>query len=175
MKDEDMKNSAYSNKPKTNADCGVQIRPAEIEDRDFIFSLLPRLIEFEIPTCRTPEQMTATDRRVLDRVLSTKPSGTAVFIAQDEDGKSLGFIHLTTAVDYYTEEKHGHISDIVVAAAGEGRGVGRILMAAAEEWAHKQGYRLLTLNVFVQNIRARKLYEKLGFGEDMIRYVKEIL
>lgn len=175
MKDESVKNSAFPNEPKTNADFAVRIRSADIGDRDFIFSLLPRLIEFEIPGCRTPEQMTATDRRVIERVLSTKPSGTAVFIAQDDDGESLGFIHLTSAVDYYTEEKHGHISDIVVAAAGEGRGIGRVLMATGEEWAREQGYRLLTLNVFVQNKRARKLYEKLGFGEDMIRYVKEIL
>jgi GNAT superfamily N-acetyltransferase len=174
MKEEDVKNSAYPNKPKTNVNCAVRIRPAEVGDIDFIFSLLPRLVEFEIPTCRTPERMTATDRRVLELVLSTNPSGTAVFIAEDEDGKSLGFIHLTTAVDYYTEEKHGHVSDVVVAADGEGRGVGRVLMAVGEEWAREQGYRLLTLNVFMQNMRARKFYEKLGFGEDMIRYVKEL-
>ena len=174
MKDEDMENSAYPNKPKTNVDSGVRIRPAGISDRDFIFSLLPRLVEFEIPTCRTPEQMTAGDRRVLERVLSTNPPGTAVFIAQDSDGISLGFIHLTTAVDYYTEEKHGHISDIVVASAGEGRGVGRLLMAAGEEWAREQGYKLMTLSVFLQNTRARKLYEKLGFDEDMMKYIKEL-
>ena len=135
MKDEGMKNSAYPNKPKTNVDCALRIRSADSSDRDFIFSLLPRLVEFEIPTCRTPEQMTASDRRVLERVLLTKPSGIAVFIAQDDAGESLGFIHLTTAVDYYTEEKHGHISDIVVAPGGEGRGIGRVLMAAGEEWA----------------------------------------
>ena len=174
MKDGGMKNSEYPDKTKTNLDCAVRIRPADVSDRDFIFSLLPRLIEFEIPSCRTLEQMTAGDKRVIERVLSTNPSGTAVFIAQDDDGESLGFIHLTSAVDYYTEEKHGHISDIVVASAGEGRGVGRLLMAAGEEWAHAQGYRLLTLNVFVQNTRARKLYEKLGFGEDMLKYIKEI-
>ncbi len=174
MKDEGVKNSESPNEPKINVDSAVRIRPADVADRDFIFSLLPRLIEFEIPSCRTPEQMNATDRRVIERVLATNPSGTAVFIAQDDDGESLGFIHLTSAVDYYTEEKHGHISDIVVASAGEGRGVGRALMAAGEEWAHAQGYRLLTLNVFVQNIRARKLYEKLGFGEDMLKYIKEI-
>jgi len=174
MKDEGVKNSEYPDKTKTNIDCAVRIRPADVSDKDFIFSLLPRLIEFEIPGCRTPEQMTATDRRVIERVLSTNPSGTAVFIAHDDDGESLGFIHLTSAVDYYTEEKHGHVSDIVVASAGEGRGVGRALMAAGEEWAREQGYRLMTLSVFLQNTRARKLYEKLGFGEDMLKYIKEI-
>jgi ribosomal protein S18 acetylase RimI-like enzyme len=174
MKDEGMTNPVLPDKPKTNLDSGVRIRSAGVGDRDFIFSLLPRLVEFEIPSCRTPEQMTAGDRRVIERALSTNPAGTVVFIAQDSDGMSLGFIHLTTGVDYYTEEKHGHISDIVVAPVGEGRGVGRLLMAAGEEWARTQGYRLMTLSVFLQNTRARRLYEKLGFGEDMLKYIKEL-
>ncbi len=63
---------------------------------------------------------------------------------------------------------------MVVAPGGEGRGAGRALMAAAEEWARGRGYRLLTLNAFSRNTRARRLYERLGYGEDMVKYVKEL-
>lgn len=153
----------------------MKIRPAEIGDKEFIISLLPRLVEFNPPPWRTPEQMTAGDTRVLERVLSAAPPpGTAVFIAEGDDGTPLGFVHLNTAVDYYTEEKHGHISDIAVALAGEGRGVGRALMQVAEDWACGLNFRLLTLSVFAQNKRARELYEKLGYGTDTIKYVKEL-
>jgi ribosomal protein S18 acetylase RimI-like enzyme len=95
-------------------------------------------------------------------------------IAEDIDEMPLGFIYLNTAADYHTQEKHGHISDLVVAAAGEGRGTGSILMNAGEKWAKEQGYEFLTLNVFGQNQWARKLYEKFGFDEDMIKYVKKL-
>jgi ribosomal protein S18 acetylase RimI-like enzyme len=52
--------------------------------------------------------------------------------------------------------------------------VGRALMAKAEDWAREHGYGWLTLSVFGQNVRARELYERLGYGEDIIRYVKEL-
>lgn len=159
---------------KMNTISDVQVRPAQLRDRDFILSLVPRLIEFGPPPWRTPAQMTAADQQAVDRALSSTSLGIALFIAQDNQGSSLGFIHLNTATDYYTHEDHGHVSDVAVAEAGEGRGVGRALMEAGEEWARDQGYRLLTLNVFVRNVRARKLYEKLGYGEDTIKYVKEL-
>lgn len=152
----------------------MKIRPAEHSDKDFILSLLPRLVEFGPPSWRNPAQMTAADTEVLERVLTTNPSGTVVLVAEDESGTPLGFIHLNTSRDYYTHEAHGHISDIAVASAGEGRGVGRALMAAAEEWARNQGYRWLTLSVFAQNLRARKLYEELGYRVDMMKYLKEV-
>ena len=65
-----------------------------------------------------------------------------------------GFIHLETQADYFSGEKHGYISDLAVSKSFEGRGVGRILLEAAEAWARVNGYRLLTLYVFSGNTRA---------------------
>jgi GNAT superfamily N-acetyltransferase len=143
----------------------VRIRPADRKDRGFIVSLAPRMAKFGPPPWRDPAQMAPTDQRVLDDVLTTRPPKTAIFIAEDSDGTALGFIHLNTNSAYYTLEEHGQISDIVVTATKEGGGVGRALMEAGEEWARQQGYRLLTLNVFVENLPARRLYERLGYRE----------
>lgn len=152
----------------------IRIRPARPDDREFIISLLPRLVEFGPPPWRDAAGMTATDIQVLSDALSGRPPGSAVFVAEDGGGAALGFIHLRTASDYYTREEHGHIADIVVAHGGEGRGVGRALMARGEEWARGRGYRWLTLGVFAQNLRAREFYKKAGYGEDVMRYVKEL-
>jgi GNAT superfamily N-acetyltransferase len=118
--------------------------------------------------------MLAIDTEVLSDALSDTSSGATIFIAEDEHGAALGFIHLHTGDDYYYKEAHGHIADLIVAAEGEGRGVGRVLMERAEEWARAQGFRWLTLNVFAQNLRARELYQRLGYGEDIMKYVKEL-
>jgi ribosomal protein S18 acetylase RimI-like enzyme len=118
--------------------------------------------------------MTATDTQVLsDRLLSQSP-GTAIFIAEDAEGVALGFIHLQTGTDYYIREEHGHIADIVVAREAEGQGVASVLIAKGEEWARSQKYRWLTLSVFAQNLRAREIYRRHGYGEDIIKYVKEL-
>src|SRR5262245_22329559 len=142
-----------------NIELKVRIRQAEIKDRDFILALAPRLVEFGPPPWRDPSQIISGEQRALDEAISTNPPKTAIFIAEDGEGSALGFIHLHSSIDFFTLEEHGHISVIAVAASIEGQGVGRALMEAGEEWARQQGYRLLTLNAFVENHHARGLYQ----------------
>lgn len=159
---------------KSNVNFVVQIRPAELRDKEFIVSLLPRLVEFGPPPWRDIQQMTTADTQIITDKLDNRPPGTAIFIAEDDKGVALGFIHLQEGSDFYNREKHGHISDIIVTPEAEGRGIGRALIEEGEEWAQTQGFRWLTLSVFAQNIRARETYERLGFGADFMKYVKEL-
>lgn len=152
----------------------IHIRPACIEDKEFIMSLVPRLVEFGPPSWRNSTQMIEVDTQILMDKLTNPPAGTAIFIAKDSNHIPLGFIHLQTGSDYYNSEKHGHISDIIVAPAGVGKRIGSLLIEKAEEWARSQGYKWLTLSVFAQNVRAREIYEHLGYGQDIIKYVKEL-
>lgn len=112
--------------------------------------------------------------RVLAAALETESSAVAFFVAEDEAANPLGFIYVHLAADFFTGETHGHVSDIVVAPEAEGRGVGRALMAEGERWSRARGHRLLTLNVFDGNVRARGLYESLGFAPDTIKMVKTL-
>jgi GNAT superfamily N-acetyltransferase len=153
---------------------GVRIRPASEADREFVISLMPRLVEFGPPRWRDAAQMTAFDTRVITESLLNPTHDTAVFVAEDADGSPLGLIHLHAATEHYNQEEHGHVEDLIVARGGEGRGVGRALLEKAEEWARGRGYRWLTLNVFAENLRAREVYRRLGYGEDMVKYVKEL-
>jgi GNAT superfamily N-acetyltransferase len=152
----------------------IQTRPASKSDKEFVLSLLPRLAEFGPPAWRNHTQMLATDIQVLSDALLNAGPETAIFIAEDDQGVALGFIHLQRGRDYYYHEPHGHIANIIVAPRGEGHGIGRILIAKGEEWARSQGFRWLTLSVFAQNVRAREVYQHLGFGEDIMKYVKEL-
>lgn len=152
----------------------VQTRPASISDKEFILSLLPRLEEFGPPSWRNVTQMLAIDIQMVSDALMNTSSGTVFFIAEDDQGIALGFIHLQTGKDYYYHEAHAHIANMIVAPEGEGRGTGRVLIEKGEEWARSQGFRWLTLSVFAQNIRAREVYQRLGYGEDIMKYVKEL-
>lgn len=149
----------------------ITIRPATPTDLDFILALLPSYAEFGLPPWRDADVMVRTDSEVLTAALQ---SGAAIFIAEDQTQNPLGFIHLHPGSDHYFKAKQCHISDLIVAPAGRGQGVGKLLMAQAEAWAQDNGYQRLTLNVFDGNERARKLYEELGFGADVVKYIKEI-
>jgi ribosomal protein S18 acetylase RimI-like enzyme len=154
---------------------GVCVRAARASDGEFIIPLVPRLAEFGPPPWRDAAVMTAAEGDVIAEALRAPAADEAIFVADGgDDAQPLGFIHLVTAVDYFTREAHGHVSALVVSPAGEGRGVGRALMDVGEWWARRRGYRLLTLNVFASNTRALQFYERLGYGADTLKYAKEL-
>jgi len=152
----------------------IQIRCARPDDKPFILSLAPPLVEFGPPPWRNAAAMTATDVQVLTDRIATDSARAAIFIAEDAQGAPLGFIHLNTTTDYYTRSEHAHIADLVVAPQGEGHGVGQALMTHAETWARALGFHWLTLSVFVENHHARALYRHMGYGEDIMGYIKEL-
>jgi GNAT superfamily N-acetyltransferase len=152
----------------------ITIRPAGAADRAFVLGLVPDLLAFGPPAWRDREEMVATDTRVIDEALGGRIEGSTVLVAEDAQGAPLGFIHLTGETDYYLQATCGHVADIVVAPVARGQGVGRALLTAAERWARDRGYRLLTLNVFVQNRGPQAVYEALGFSAEVMKYVKRL-
>lgn len=150
------------------------IRPATARDREWILPLAPRLHAFGPPPFRPRDVMDRAVTASIDAALTGASPGAEVLVAEGAGGSPLGFVHLHGARDFFTGEEHGHVSDIVVAPGAEGRGVGRALMAAAEDWARGRGYRLLSLNVFEDNARARTLYERLGYQPDIRRMIKTL-
>ena len=77
-------------------------------------------------------------------------------------GRAIGFASAARG-----EGNHGrHAADLAlgIAAAHTGRGVGRMLMCAIEEWARKAGVVRLELRVTVHNERAIALYQRCGFA-----------
>jgi len=150
----------------------ILIREATARDREWILPLSARLHDFGPPPWRPRAEMDAAVAAAIGSALDSPGPDRAVFAAEDVDRRPLGFVHVHKARDFFTGEEHGHVSDIVVTAAGEGRGVGRALMAAGEGWSRARGHRLLSLNVFEANSRARSLYERLGFASDTLKLVK---
>ena len=47
-------------------------------------------------------------------------------------------------------------------------------MAAAEDWARRQGFRLIYLDVFASNRQARAFYAKQGYQDDSLRLTKPL-
>ncbi len=58
-----------------------------------------------------------------------------------------------------------HIITIDVVKAARRRGVGSLLMDAAEQWAHDQGLRLIGLETAQDNLAAQRFYHARGYGK----------
>lgn len=148
------------------------VRLATLLDREAVFALIPRLRAFGEVPLRGPEVLDAGERRTLTRYFTAPVEGTRLWVAEGDDGVLLGAAYGESLWDYFTEETHGHLGILAVASHAARRGVGRALIQEVEAWARDRGFRFLTLNVFARNFDAREFYERDGFVEDTVRYVK---
>ncbi|SFR88569.1 Ribosomal protein S18 acetylase RimI [Dyella sp. OK004] len=154
-------------------DISFLIRLAE-DDDDFILALVPRFVDFTLPPWRRRHECIAGIRKDLARHLEEQPANSFLFVAEDDGGERVGFVHLQKTQDFFTGHTNCHISDLAVAPAHEGKGVGRALLTHAETWAREHRCMLVTLAVFPGNERARALYEANGYGADLLRLAKPV-
>ena len=154
----------------------ITVRKSVPGDAVFLAKHAYRLLQFDLPSWRNNErdEMTKADIRHLSNALTSADPDVEIFIAVDSSGQPCGFIHVVMQTDYYTGEPHAHLTDIVVIAEAEGKGVGKILLQKADEWAKQKNARWITLNVFDGNDRARTVYEKAGYKAEWIKYLKPI-
>jgi ribosomal protein S18 acetylase RimI-like enzyme len=103
----------------------------------------------------------ALERMVPD--LAGLPTARAWLAFEDDDavGVCVGFIGYST----FHARPLLNIHDLAVLRGQRGRGIGRALLAAAEEHARATGCCKLTLEVLEDNQPARRLYERCGFRD----------
>ena len=101
-------------------------------------------------------------------------------------GKQLDAQHARTYNIIIDPEAHNdeyYIDTVCVHHSVRGQGIGTKLLQFAETQGRKQGFTKLSLNVELEKLSARKLYEKMGFvvtepwtiiGEPFHHMVKEI-
>jgi len=179
-------------------DYAPHIRLAHADDDDFILSIAERLVGFDLPSWRKRSETLAGIRADIARHLRELPAASHLFVAEVEVGDSrprashggraedaprtasgevterVGFLHLQTQKDFFTGVLNCHIADLVVASQHDGEGVGSALVAFAESWAREHRCRHMTLAVFPGNKRARILYERHGYGDELIRMTKPL-
>ena len=144
------------------------------DDDDFILDLVPRFVDFPLPPWRKAKASAAGIARQLRRHLEEDSLHSAIYVAENDAGERVGFIHLQKTQDFFTDQPNAHICDLAVAPAHERRGVARALLQHAEHWAREHRCQLLTLAVLPGNTRALALYQSAGFGMDLLRMAKPV-
>jgi len=94
-------------------------------------------------------------REELARFIAHRDSGTWV---AEEKSEIVGFL-----IANRRPQKVGHIVTIDVVDRSRRRGVGSLLMDAAEDWARQQGVRLVHLETAENNLVAQRFYQARGY------------
>jgi GNAT superfamily N-acetyltransferase len=98
-----------------------------------------------------------------------------IFVAE-EDGKVVGFISVFGRMKYPAPDdypyEYAFVSDLFVRKPYRRKGIGHMLLSAAEDYARGLGITRLQLEVTFGNTRARRLYSSFGFENDLLRVEK---
>lgn len=146
------------------------IRPVTPDDREFLEQVAPRLLVGYAPW-RDAGRMGETMRRFLLEGLDVSPEKGMMFIAEGPDSTRLGVVSIAHQVNF-TGERQAYMGELAVVEEAEGQGVGRLLVATAEQWARDNGHELLVLDTGAANERARGFYSRLGYREESVRLAK---
>ncbi|NUP62802.1 MAG: GNAT family N-acetyltransferase [Nonomuraea sp.] len=146
----------------------VRIRPVREEDRPDVLALAPRLAE-GVAAWRDHDAAV----RAAERWLTASIDGEGAVFVAEKGGRVVGVVsvdrqwHFTGAEDAYVGELAVHPDSVRT-------GVGRRLLAAAEDWARDQGLRHLTLETGAADTTARRFYAALGYQEESVRLTRPL-
>ncbi len=151
----------------------IDIRIGGPDDVEWAMGLAPDFASFGLPPWRNLDVFVEECRSAIRTALTEATDDRLVFVAHESD-RPLGLVHTLLAPDANTGGRNVVVSDIVVDSGHRGRGVGRMLLDRCHAWAVERGAVGLVLAVFEDNVGARRLYERYGFGADVVRMVRPV-
>ncbi len=146
----------------------ISYRPGDPEDVPALVDLLARcdatIVEWAPAGWVAPADEVDADR--LAQRMADPDVGVTV---ADREGTAVGFA-TTRAGD---RPGRGHISNLFVDPDHWGRGIGRELLARAEQDMRERGWSVGELTTQTLNARARRLYERAGWRDTGGRHPHE--
>jgi aminoglycoside 6'-N-acetyltransferase I len=138
----------------------ISIRVAQLSDRD-------QLVRFR--KALWPKTSAGEHARELTEILEGKPVVTMpliILVAEAGDGVLAGFLEvdLRSHADGCNPSRPvGYIEGWFVAENHRDRGIGKKLLAAAENWARSQGCVEIASDTWVDNEVSQRVHEALGY------------
>jgi len=137
-------------------------------------AVAPQLADFGLPEWRDYEVFVEECRTSIRKSLAGTDADRVVFVAELAPDSPVGLANLVLAPNPNTGGRNVVVSDLVVDATYRNRGVGGALLERCETWARERAADGLVLAVFQDNVGARRLYERYGFRDDVVRVVRPL-
>ena len=138
---------------------GLVLRPVAADDLPALLGMLRRFYAEDRIPLDEPRV-----RRGLGQLMADASLGAALFA--EVGGERVGYLVLGWCFSIEQGGRHGLVDEIYLEPAARGRGLGRVLLAAACDWARGQGAEVARLEVNRHNPRAKALYIGHGFRDD---------
>lgn len=149
----------------------VNIRPIEVNEVHLLTELWLEFIQDPIGSDKRILPIEENVRKWMDFVKNLIEGGEGEVLVAVEDNEFVGYIlyEFIRRKPLKTRYDCGLIYDLYVRPSWRRRGIGRGLLEKALERMKIKGTKCVQLYVLSTNTPAIKLYEKLGFREDLKR------
>jgi GNAT superfamily N-acetyltransferase len=131
----------------------VTVRTATLSDEDKILSLIEQL--FEPPGGRAPGYTEERGREGVRKAIKDADSDILLAV---EDGRIVGLASVYRDILSIRYGQRCWLQDLVVADADRSRGIGRVLLDAASDWARERGCTHLQLSSGMGRVDAHRFY-----------------
>jgi ribosomal protein S18 acetylase RimI-like enzyme len=141
----------------------IEIREANLADEAHAAGLLAVLGDYASDEMGGGAALDPDVKRRLIPALREQPQ--ALVLLAFSDAQVVGLATCFFGFSTFAARPLLNVHDLAVLSDFRGRGIGRALLAAAEERARARGCAKLTLEVREDNARARGLYHERGFRD----------
>jgi GNAT superfamily N-acetyltransferase len=100
--------------------------------------------------------------------------GNSALVIESESGSLLGICTLHSTRVLHRAKPVGRITALVVEEAERGKGIGRVLVAAAERELTNAGCGILEITSNARRTEAHAFYESLGYAKTSVRLFKNL-
>ncbi len=152
----------------------MNIRKAKIEDYDKIIELYKELYDAEKIFDKNLSSTYNVSEKQKEEIQKRIKSRKEIFLVAEEDDKIIGLIDGYIIDNSNHIEKVGYLDHLCVNKKYRKLGIGENLIQEFSNKMKNKNVTYLKLNAFEKNLPAIALYEKLGFEEYSIYYMKKI-
>ena len=144
----------------------VKAEEKDLEELGRLFNLYRIFYEEE-------DDLEKASRYILERF---NHGDSEIFVAQGDDFKLAGFVQLYPSFCSVTAIPILILYDLYVDHSQRSKGIGRLLMDGARDFAKENGFRRLELSTAKDNQIGQSLYESLGYelDEEFLHYSLDV-
>ncbi len=152
----------------------VTLREYKPEDRPVLEA---HIVEFqEHERKKEPEYSPGVEiaPAYVDFLLSKCENEKGKILLAEEDGQVIGYTCFCDEAKALTLKNDCLITDVYLAPAHRGRGIGRTFLEAAERFARERGHTRMSLNVLARNPEGQAMYRKCGFRDFEVTMIRDL-
>jgi GNAT superfamily N-acetyltransferase len=114
------------------------------------------------------------DEKAVRKNLAALKEADEMPLVAVEDKRIVGLVGIHKMVTIHRSAPVGRIPALVVAQEAQGRGIGKMLLNAAEQWCRKGGCQIVEVTSNDRRTEAHAFYRHMGYERTSIRFFKKL-